>query len=201
MDKSIKAGGLTLHIEQDDYWFNPREENENIGHWLCWHRRYNLGDKNPYKEPDDFHEDKELQDDIFVIRKVYMLDHSGLAFSTSRDSFAAVDPYGFDWGTIGVIYATKTEVLKKYGDLSDETKAKVDQRLVDEIKAYDDAQNREYYYFCITDGEGNTIDSCGGFSGDSMKDVLNNMKENVGNEYHLLFDKMQEHLENRRGMY
>lgn len=33
---------------------NPREDYDNMGTMVCWHRRYALGDKHDFGEPDDF---------------------------------------------------------------------------------------------------------------------------------------------------
>ena len=33
---------------------SPRESNENFGKMVCWHSRYNLGDKHNYSDKDDF---------------------------------------------------------------------------------------------------------------------------------------------------
>jgi hypothetical protein len=44
----------TLFIVDDNDPLNPREENENFGKMLCWHKRYKLGDKHEYAEPRDF---------------------------------------------------------------------------------------------------------------------------------------------------
>lgn len=49
-----------IHIEQDEYPWNPRTEQEgNIGTMMCWYRGYVLGDseKNDYKNPEDFLQD------------------------------------------------------------------------------------------------------------------------------------------------
>lgn len=49
-----------IHIEQDEYPWNPRTEQDgNIGTMMCWYRGYELGDseKNDYKEPEDFLQD------------------------------------------------------------------------------------------------------------------------------------------------
>ena len=49
-----------IHIEQDEYPWDPRTEKEgNIGTMMCWHRGYALGDseKNDYKNPEDFLQD------------------------------------------------------------------------------------------------------------------------------------------------
>ena len=44
----------TLLIVEDDDPVNPREDCDNFGKMVCWHRRYNLGDKHDFEEPKDF---------------------------------------------------------------------------------------------------------------------------------------------------
>jgi len=44
-----------IHVEQDSEPLNPRVDwDGNIGHMMCWWNRYDLGDKNEFKEPEDF---------------------------------------------------------------------------------------------------------------------------------------------------
>lgn len=43
-----------LHIRTDDEPLNPRRDWDNITTMVCWHRQYNLGDKIPDKEPEEF---------------------------------------------------------------------------------------------------------------------------------------------------
>lgn len=45
-----------LRIEQDNFVDSPRDW-DLLGHMLCWHRRYVLGDKHEYREPIDFWHD------------------------------------------------------------------------------------------------------------------------------------------------
>ncbi len=182
----VKTKGLTLHIEIDEYPPDLRSDG-GLNTMLCWHRRYNLGDKNPYESSRDFYSDKELQDSIFAIRKVFMLDHSGLSFSSAP--FTAVDPQGWDSGVIGVIYIAKDNAKRIYGDLSEESKQKADNDLIAEIDEYDRYHNTQYYNYYIEDGEGNPLDASGGYYGDSMTEVLEVMRDCAEKEYHPLFDK------------
>ncbi len=43
-----------LQVMVDDEPENPRGEEDNIGHMVCWHRRYHLGDEHQYEKPNDF---------------------------------------------------------------------------------------------------------------------------------------------------
>src|SRR6187402_3409459 len=48
-----EIGEFTLEIISDDDPMSPREW-DNIGTMVCFHKRYTLGDKHDYKEPQDF---------------------------------------------------------------------------------------------------------------------------------------------------
>ncbi len=43
-----------LQVMYDTEPLNPREDYDNFGHMMCWHRRYNLGDENRFENPGDF---------------------------------------------------------------------------------------------------------------------------------------------------
>ncbi len=43
-----------LQVMYDTEPLNPREDYDNFGHMMCWHRRYNLGDENRFETPNDF---------------------------------------------------------------------------------------------------------------------------------------------------
>jgi len=47
----------TLIIESDDHPLNPRKDYDNFGRMVCFHCKYNLGDKHDYQEPNDFFAD------------------------------------------------------------------------------------------------------------------------------------------------
>lgn len=42
-----------LTVEPDDFFPNPRREDENFGSMICFHRRYYLGDEHEFKDSDD----------------------------------------------------------------------------------------------------------------------------------------------------
>ncbi len=44
----------TLFVVDDNYPESPRENCDNFGKMVCWHRRYSLGDEHDYSEPRDF---------------------------------------------------------------------------------------------------------------------------------------------------
>lgn len=42
-----------LQVMQDDEPLNPREDYDNLGKMVCWHNRYNLGDKHDYEDTNE----------------------------------------------------------------------------------------------------------------------------------------------------
>ena len=42
-----------LTVQPDDFFPNPRREDENFGSMICFHRRYNLGDNHEFNDSDD----------------------------------------------------------------------------------------------------------------------------------------------------
>lgn len=44
----------TLLVSDDELPLNPREDYDNLGTMVCWHRQYNLGDGHTYDDPADF---------------------------------------------------------------------------------------------------------------------------------------------------
>jgi hypothetical protein len=47
-------GAHRLHVESDSDPINWREDGEPADHMVCWHSRYNLGDKHNFDEPREF---------------------------------------------------------------------------------------------------------------------------------------------------
>lgn len=54
MSEEKTVGKLTVRLEQDTDASNPRTEYDNLGTMVCFHSRYDLGDKHEYKTPEDF---------------------------------------------------------------------------------------------------------------------------------------------------
>ena len=115
-----------LIVEQDDIAENPREW-DNLSTMICFHRRYDLGDKHNY---DDVHEmledlaesvginyeDKNTYDlmtalsPYYCIKPLHLYDHSGITISTSNTY-----PYNDRWdaGCVGFVYISKDVALKE----------------------------------------------------------------------------------------
>lgn len=167
----IKVARNATHtcIIYEDTAENPRDEYCNLGTMVCWHRRYELGDKHSYESPDDFLEDmcrryvpdfprpEELtisakldllaEVPTFVILPLYLYDHSGLSISTHSFN----DPW--DSGQVGWVYALPNEV----GDVSAD---KVAVYLRSEVHEYDLYLRGSASCFELYENDGIQIDAC-----------------------------------------
>lgn len=88
-----------VHIRSDDTPFDPRRDEENITIMACWHRRYNLGDDLPYKDPESFWQQlvKEIvsNDKVTEMAKDGKLD--GIRIRQNKDNPELVDVYESAW--------------------------------------------------------------------------------------------------------
>ena len=119
-----------LEVVQDTNPHNPRED-DNLGTMVCFHKRYELGDKTDYRT-EDYDSWDELKDKLSedfkggVILPLYLYDHSGITISTS--SFDC----RWDSGCVGFICVSKDKIREEGID-----ETKVEQYLIDEVKTYD----------------------------------------------------------------
>ncbi len=163
---------------------SPREDNDNNATMVCFHNKYNLGDKTDYKK-EDFNSWEELKDhligtiNILQITPIYMYDHSGLTISTSPFNDA------FDSGQIGWIFVTKDNA----------TNTKDAFRIINsEIDTYDKYISGDVYMFecTVTDEKGNIehVDSCHGFYGSNIKE--NGMLDNIHDDFKFLLEGIED---------
>ena len=132
---TTQAPSYRLKVEYDDTPINPRTDYDNFGKMVCWHSRYDLGDKHDFSEPREFlkhlidadndslddlsiNELKELADKNNIIMPLYLYDHSGLTISCSHSY-----PYNDRWdaGQVGWIYASYDDIQKELGGVNSET--------------------------------------------------------------------------------
>ena len=156
-----------LEIEQDSSPDSPRTW-DNLGTMVCFHKRYNLGDKTDYRSS-DYDSWDELKQGIIdnegevVILPLFLYDHSGITISTT--------PFSCNWdsGQVGFIFVSKHKI-KKEG--IDETK--VLDYLKGEVETYDQYLTGDVWGYriyevetCSMGHEHKTlVDSCWGFYGE-----------------------------------
>jgi hypothetical protein len=170
MTKTI--GKYILKVEQDPDPINPREYST-LTTMICFHRRYDLGDKTSYRSGDynnwkELKEDIEKREDPFIIYPLYLYDHSGITISTSPFS----DPW--DSGQIGFIFMTKTTLEENSTDA-----IKADEWVKEEVKEYDSYLRGEVYRYSIIDSETEeVVEQVGGYFSEEVceKEAIGVMK-------------------------
>lgn len=163
--------GYTIKIFQDTDPLNPRTDWDHCDTMVCFHRRYNLGDKHDWK--DSFNSWQELAEQIekdfkpVVMLPLYLYDHSGITISTG--------PFSCPWdsGQVGFIFMSREEALKNWSRkrVTKKLQDRIEKFLESSVKEYDDYLTGNVYGFEITK-DGEDIESCWGFFGDYEKNVL-----------------------------
>jgi hypothetical protein len=167
-----------LRVVQDSCYDSPREW-DNLGTMICFHKRYDLGDKHNYSV-DDYNSWEEMEKAILkeegkgtIILPLYLYDHSGVSISTGSFSCR------WDSGQVGFIIADKKKILQEFGGkiLTKKTKEKVVSILESEVSTYSQYLEGEVYGFIIEDEEGEQLDSCFGFYGNDF--AINGMLDYI----------------------
>lgn len=159
----------TINIVQDIEPSNPRTEWDNLGHLICFHRRYNLGDK--HNETIESLNEIIKRKDV-VSLPIYLFDHSGITIATKPFSCR------FDSGQVGYIYITKNEYIKEFGGKNINRK-KALLILQSEVETYNQYIIGDVHGYEIIDNDTlETIDSCYGFYGveDAQAEAENTVK-------------------------
>jgi len=168
--KKTKDGYTVKYLVYDTECFNPREDCDNFTKMVCFHGKYNLGDKHDYKQS-DYESWDELKSAIkkdggIFIAPLYLYDHSGITIKIG-DFYGCGLPQGhahFDSGQVGFIYTTKDK-LKEFGI----TKSRAKKAIEGDVETYDMYLRGESYmiaadYFnkdkTLIDGE-----NCSGYLG------------------------------------
>ena len=168
--ETIKHGDYIIQIEQDEFPFDPRED-DNLGMMVCFHDKYNLGDKHEYRQY-DFSSWNEIESQIqkdtggAVILPVRMYDHSGIGVTANPLNFGRY-PWNCQWdsGWVGFIYISKVDIREEYSIklVTQKVIAKVKETLIAEVETYNQYLNGEVYAYCTKDKSGNVVDYCCGF--------------------------------------
>ena len=145
-----KQDNYVVKIYQDEDSRSPRED-DNLGTMICFHRRYNLGDKHDYNSNDysSWSEQKEdimKNEDVCVILPLYLYDHSGITMNTTGFSC------GWDSGQVGWILVSKEKVRKEYNKkrITQDIIDKVTSVLESEVKVYDQYLTGDVYGYRVS---------------------------------------------------
>ncbi len=174
-EKTVNS--YTIKIYQEDAPMNPREEWDNFGKMICWHKDYILGDKHKW-DLEDFQEYLQKNHKKIICLDLYLYDHSGITISTK--------PFSCPWdsGQVGYIYTTYEDIRKEYNTkkVTKEIKEKVLALLKSEVEIYDRYLTGQVYGFVVEDNKGEVIDSCWGYF-DTPEEIISEVEKNVIDNY------------------
>ena len=179
--KTLKLDDEQLKIYIDPEPINPRDW-DNLGKMICWHNRYDLGDKHDYTI-DEFHEFLEKTNTVTL--PLFLLDHSGLRMKNTSFN----DPW--DSGKVGYIYITYDDIRKEYDRkrVSKKLITQVYKILQGETETYNQYISGDTYCYTLSklitcnlnEVHEEFIDSCGGFYGFNFKE--NGLLDHVGQKW------------------
>ncbi len=142
MEQTIRKGNYELEILQDESPESPREW-DNLGTMICFHSRYNLGDKHNYsvEEGEELSRGKDI-----ISLPLYLYDHSGITMNTTGFSCR------WDSVCVGFIYVTKEKVRKEYGvkRITKDIIEKVTNVLKGEVETYDQYLTGDVYGYRVS---------------------------------------------------
>lgn len=182
--ETIDYKGYKIELHQDTAPQDPREW-DNLSKIICFHKRYQLGDKTELKS-DMFNGWDELEEHLIkkehskIIYPIYMYDHSGIGLSLDNSNY----PFNCRWdsGQVGFIYITKETIIKEYGKLNKSTKERAKKVLLAEFSDYDNYVRDAVYGYIILNPEGENIESCWGFFGDNYNKTIPECEAIVDND-------------------
>ena len=204
MSEETEYKGYIIKIEPDDDLPSPRED-DNLGAMVCWHSRYDLGDKHDFCNTDVFMLGEEYLEDTpedfelytehvpVIVLPLYLYDHGGITISTGREY-----PFNDRWdaGQVGYIYVTLEKVRKEYGWklITHARRKKIEEYLRNEVHAYAQYLTGDIYGYNILDKDSESLDSCWGFYGE--KECLEEAKSIVDHTIQKVHEELLEALLN-----
>ena len=170
--------GYMIRIQVDEDPIDPRKEFDNLGHMVCWHQHYNLGDEQPGADPHEWAKHNLKDEDVFY-EPLYLYDHSGITMG--------IHDFNDRWdsGQVGWIYVKKEDVRKEWGvkRISPKLRHTVYANLMAEVKTYDAYISGEVYGWEIFDPEDEGKDGVWGYYGyDEMDYMITEAKAAVDGE-------------------
>lgn len=158
------VGDLTVKVVHDDTGAESPREWSTLGTFFGFHRNYMSPDDAPDSDPETARRIAQSRDNICL--PVWLYDHSGTCYRA-----AETNPFHCPWdsGLFGFIYVSKADARKEYGvkRITAAKRAEIVEHLKAEVKEYSAWANGEVYGFVVEDSDGETLDSCWGFIGDS----------------------------------
>jgi hypothetical protein len=148
---------------------------------ICFHSKYSLGDKHTYKHTDyngwaEMALALQKDNDIAVIKPLFLFDHSGITIATK--------PFSCKWdsGQVGYVFITKQAARDCFN--VKRISAKLMEKLLicldGEVETYDQYLTGDVYGLKEYDKDGIEVNSCWGFFGSNPN--KNGMTDHLSSE-------------------
>jgi hypothetical protein len=173
----LEYKGYKISVYPDENPENPRHE-DNLGTMVCFHRKYNLGDKHKLSHGDfdswdgiDFYLRKRFQ--AAIILPLYLMDHSGISMGV-RDFGDA-----WDSGQVGFIYVTKERIREWFSQSRVSAKLLLAAAAIlrGEVERYSIYLSGGIYEYRVTEPDGKEISSMCGVYGSEA--AIESAKEDI----------------------
>lgn len=183
--ETYEVGKYTVEINSDPDPMNPRTDFDQCSYMICFHKRYDLGDKHNYKFEnydswDDLEKSLIEEHSPIVIKPLYLYDHGCISIATSRFSCS------WDSGQVGFIIMTAEQAkeLFEVSEIDEKVIKRCDNYIEASVKEYDQYLTGDIYGYVIKETETDEeVTSCWGFYGiDSVKEEANDVANNKFNQ-------------------
>jgi len=165
--EELEYKGMNIEIQVDEDPMNPRTEWDNICIFHIAHSRYNFGDKN-YNDRDSVKEaELTAVANGDIVLPLYMYEHGGITIS--------LGPFSCPWdsGQVGFVQVPKRKMIEEFGGkiFTPALKKKALEIAEGEVQTLDSYVRGDVYGYVITDKDGEDIDSCWGWYGDTDEPI------------------------------
>lgn len=143
--EKTKKGYTVKYLIYDTDGESPRNWG-NLGHMVCFHGRYDLGDSHTYNK-DDYGSWNDLKDAICrsgivpIILPLFLYDHSGVSIKTVPHGYHG----SWDCGQVGFIFVTKEQIKKEYGTVNAKNIEQAKKVLLGEVENYNQYLQGDVY--------------------------------------------------------
>ena len=221
----IEYRGHIIKISTDYLDYDSPRDWDNLGKMICFHSRYDLGDKHNYKNINRFLEDivtdvieeekieevkmdslflqfdefmekySDIIDEHYIMLSLYLYDHSGITMNTTGFSCP------WDSGQVGFIYVSNKDAEKEYGTYFEE---KAEKYLKGEVHTYDQYIRGDVYCYSIEPKDTNKNihcdDSCCGYYGYDFEEngLLYEAKSNIDYEIKQYKERVKENKKKKK---
>jgi hypothetical protein len=179
--ETFEHAGFTIELHQDTDPESPRGWC-NATEMVCWHGRYDLGDRQPNSTERDALERGglpllerylRLVEGVVAFRPLGLIDHSGISMYVGGGAHWS-DSAGWDSGTVGFAYVTK--------DRADELGVPDPEKAIEvEVQTYDNYLTGRVAGYLLRDNE-DTFGGCWGFYPDDEGDGLEYLRAEARSE-------------------